>query len=263
MNTANPGSSPRSHRLAGALLLLVGTAVGGACAGTKRAAEAPAPVRDLAGAVVVVDPGHPSENGHGTSSRRGTVESHITLAVGKRLESLLQQRGAIVIMTRRELNQVVSNRERAEIANRAGADLLVRLHCDARQAPGTATYYPDRKGTTADGFTGPSDEVIARSEAFARVFHPAMIAAMGHGWRDHGVLGDSRTAVGSRQGALTGSIFSRVPAVTVEMVSLANAEDDAFITRPEGQDRMARALMAGIDAYLRTVGSASGAARVR
>lgn len=159
-------------------------------------------------------------------------------------------------MTRTELDQVVSNRERAEIANRAGADLLVRLHGDTREAPGTATYYPDRQGTTADGVTGPSAEVIARSAALASIFHPALIAAMGGDWPDVGILGDSQTAVGSRQGALTGSIFSRVPAVTVEMISLRNASDEAFILTETGQDRMARALAAGIETYLRSPAAA-------
>lgn len=241
------------HRTPALLLLVATTVLWAACAVAAPAPRPapPAPRGELSGALIVVDAGHPSENGHGATSRRGTVESHITLAVGKRLESLLRERGATVVMTRTELNQVVSNRERAEIANRAGAHLLVRLHCDSRAAGGTATYYPDRKGTTPDGVTGPSDGVIARSAALARVFHPALIAAMGPGWPDHGVQGDSRTAVGSRQGALTGSIHSRVPAVTVEMVSLRNEPDDLFISTPDGQDRMARALLAGIRAYLR------------
>lgn len=199
--------------------------------------------------VVVVDAGHPSENGHGATSPRGTLESQITLAVAKKLETLLKESGITVVMTRTEQNQVVTNRDRAEIANRAGAVALIRLHCDSRAASGTATYYPDRQGTVG-GITGPSNDVIARSERLARIFHSRLIIAMGPGWGDVGVLGDSQTAVGAQQGALTGSIFSRVPAITVEMVSLANARDDAFITTEDGQMRMARALAAGIEAYL-------------
>jgi N-acetylmuramoyl-L-alanine amidase len=227
-----------------------------ACAAVAAPPASPADPRpappggsSVASAVVVIDPGHPSENGHGATSRRGTIESHITLAVGKQLEAILRQRGIRVVMTRTQVNQVVTNRERAEIANRASADVLIRLHCDARAAAGTATYYPDRQGTV-DGVTGPSRDVIVRSEALARVFHPAMIAAMGAGWGNIGILGDSKTAVGAEQGALTGSIYSRVPAITVEMVSLANQADDAFVASTAGQDRLARALAAGIEAYL-------------
>jgi len=39
--------------------------------------------------------------------------------------------------------------------------------------------------------------------------------------KDGGVRGDSKTLIGSKQGALTGSIFSQVPIVTIEMVVLA------------------------------------------
>lgn len=240
----------RRHHVASLGVTLFGLLTAG-CVPASAPGPGPAPTPDLSWAVVALDPGHPSENGHGATSRRGTIESHITLAVGKRLQALLEQRGIRVVMTRTEIEQVVTNRERAEIANRANAHLLVRLHCDARQASGTATYFPDRQGTTSDGVTGPTNEVISRSETLARIFHPALIAAMGPGWGDVGILGDSRTAVGERQGALTGSIFSRVPAVTVEMVSLANEDDDAFITTEAGQERMARALAAGIEAYLR------------
>jgi N-acetylmuramoyl-L-alanine amidase len=223
--------------------------------GGARPGRTPAPSRDLVGAIVAVDAGHPSENGHGAQSPAGTIESHMTLAVAKKLERLLRERGATVVMTRTEIDELVTNRERAEIANRARAHLFVRLHCDARTAAGTATYYPDRQGTTPEGVTGPSDEVIARSEALAKVFHPSLVAAMGSDWNDVGIMGDSRTAVGSRQGALTGSIFSQVPAVTIEMISLRNESDDAFINTDEGQERMARALLAGIEAYLRSPAS--------
>ena len=64
--------------------------------------------------------------------------------------------------------------------------------------------------------------------------------------KDGGVRGDSRTLVGSRQGALTGSIYSRIPAVLVEMVTLSNARDAGFIKRDDGQKLMARAIADGV-----------------
>lgn len=76
-----------------------------------------------------------------------------------------------------------------------------------------------------------------------------MIDALGPGWPDLGIKGDSKTAVGSRQGALTGSIFSEIPVVTIEMVVITDPEEEAFIASEEGQDKMARAIVAGIDAY--------------
>jgi N-acetylmuramoyl-L-alanine amidase len=125
---------------------------------------------------------------------------------------------------------------------------MVRLHCDAGDHRGTATFYPDRQGTRW-GVTGPGPEVIAGSRALAEAFHPAVIQALGPDWPDLGIKGDSKTAVGSQQGALTGSIFSGIPVVTIEMVVITDPEEEAFIASDEGQNRMAAAIAAGIDAY--------------
>lgn len=199
----------------------------------------------LAGTIICIDPGHPSEVSLGTASAEVT-ENHINWVIAQRLAGIVRSHGAEVVMTKAEEDLLVTNRARAEIANEAGADLFIRLHCDARPGRGTATYFPDQQGTTGDGVTGPCQEVIDSSRAIAEVFHPAMIAAMGEGWHDMGVLGDSRTAVGSRQGALTGSIFAEVPVITVEMISLTNADDAAFILVEENQDKLAHALAKGI-----------------
>jgi N-acetylmuramoyl-L-alanine amidase len=58
--------------------------------------------------------------------------------------------------------------------------------------------------------------------------------------------------VGSQQGALTGSIFSTIPVVTVEMAVITQPDDEAFIASPRGQARMARALFSGVEAYFST-----------
>ena len=207
----------------------------------------------LRGFVVCVDPGHTSETSQGTASRDGKLtERHVNWVVGLRLKALLEAEGATVVLTKAKEGQVVANRRRAEIANAAHADLLLRLHCDSGEASGLATYYPDRQGRRF-GVTGPSEAVIAASRRAARVFQPAVIAALGGAERDAGIKGDSQTAVGGKQGALTGSIFSRVPALTVEMCVLTNAHDYKFIRTPAGQDEMARALAAGVKAYAQRV----------
>jgi len=210
----------------------------------------------LRGFVICVDPGHTSETSQGTASRDGRLtERHVNWVVGVRLKALLESEGATVVLTKTNEGQIVANRRRAEIANAAHADLLLRLHCDSGEASGLATYYPDRQGRRF-GVTGPSLDVIVASRRAARVFQPAVIAALGGAERDAGIKGDSQTAVGGKQGALTGSIFSRVPALTVEMCVLTNAHDYRFIRTLAGQGAMARALLAGVGAYARREKSA-------
>ena len=60
----------------------------------------------------------------------GTPEYKITLAVGLRLRDILEENGAQVVMTRESSDVDMSNKERATMMNDAGADLVVRLHCD-------------------------------------------------------------------------------------------------------------------------------------
>ena len=205
----------------------------------------------LNGFIVCLDPGHTSETSQGTASRDGRLtERHVNWVVAQRLKALLEEAGAAVVLTKTSEGQIVANRRRAEIANAAHADLLLRLHCDSGEQSGLATYYPDRQGRRF-GATGPSPAVIAASRRAARVFQPAVIAALRGSERDAGIKGDSQTGVGGRQGALTGSIFSRVPALTVEMCVLTNAHDYRFIRTPSGQQEMAEALLAGIEADAR------------
>ncbi|MGB8511070.1 MAG: hypothetical protein WCD76_22050, partial [Pyrinomonadaceae bacterium] len=67
----------------------------------------------------------------------------------------------------------------------------------------------------------------------------------------NGVRTDFQTKVGREQGgALTGSIFSEVAVVTIEMVVLSNEQDAAFIKTADGERRMAEAIARGITRFV-------------
>lgn len=194
---------------------------------------------------VCIDPGHPSEVGEGTRGKKLT-EMRAAWLVAKRLEALLKAAGHDVKLTKSSEKEFVKNKKRAEVANAFGADLLVRLHCDSEGGTGFWTYFPDRQGKDATGKRGPSPDVIAQCKEKAPKFHAALAAGLKGALRDNGCLPDIRTAVGSKQGALTGSIWSQVPVVLVEMCVLSNPKDEAFLLSEKGQDQMARALAAGV-----------------
>jgi N-acetylmuramoyl-L-alanine amidase len=209
---------------------------------------APATGGSLSGKVICLDPGHPSETSAGTRGKNLT-ENRANWLVAVQLKALLQSRGAKVVMTKQAENEKVTNQRRAEIANGAGADLMLRLHCDAASARGLSVYYPDRQGTKGS-VRGPSPEVISASRRVAKAFYPAAMASLAGKHPGRGIHGDSATAIGSKQGALTGSIFSKVPVLTVEMVVLTNAQDEAFIASQAGRDALVKALAAGVAAAL-------------
>ena len=199
----------------------------------------------LEGKTICIDPGHPSEIGDGTRGRRIT-ELHAAWVVAQKLKALLEEAGAHVVFTKNAEKQTVKNRRRAEIANGADAALMVRLHCDSESGTGFAVYYPTRQGRAKDGKVGPTPAVLAACRAVAPKFHQGFVAAMGGTLKNRGLQSDTRTLIGGQQGALTGSIYSQVPVVLVEMCVLSNSKDDAFIASEAGQDTMARALAAGV-----------------
>ncbi len=203
------------------------------------------PVMSQERAVVCIDPGHPSEVNSGLERQNGTTETHIDWAVALKLQKILALKGFKVVMTKSAEKQMVRNKDRALIANRAGAALMVRLHCDSSKDKGYAVYYPDRQGTK-EGTTGPTKEIMESSRAAAEVVDGAMSRALNGTLKNGGVRGDSKTFVGGKQGALTGSIFSQVPVLTIEMVVLNRKSDADFIRSEAGQSRMAQAIADGV-----------------
>lgn len=195
---------------------------------------------------VVLDPGHPSENGAGARGKRLTEVRAVWL-VTARLKPLLEADGYRVVLTKRAENKMVTNRRRAEIANKERAELMLRLHCDAATGTGIAVYYPSKQGRTGR-VRGPSKSVLEGSAKLAKPFHAALIAELDSGLRDRGLMTDLDTAIGARQGALTGSIYAKVPVLLVELCVLTNPKDEEYLVSDRGQAKLANALRAAVNA---------------
>jgi N-acetylmuramoyl-L-alanine amidase len=196
--------------------------------------------------VICIDPGHPSEVGRGTHGKKFT-EIQVVWRVAVLLKQKLVADGYKVVMTKAAEEQMVRNTARAESANRSGASLLLRLHCDAAPDRGFASYYPSQQGTS-EGKRGPSAAVLKSSKAAALKFHPAVMKSLNGLIPDRGLMTDLQTAIGHKQGALTGSIFSKVPVILVEMLVLTNPKDEDVLTNDDGFDRLAEALRQGVHA---------------
>jgi N-acetylmuramoyl-L-alanine amidase len=221
----------------------------------SKAAKTPEPPKaggaESGRTVVCIDPGHPSEVASGQNVQNGTSEAHVDWVVAEKLREALAARGYEVVLTKSSEGELVRNKERALVANRARAALMIRLHCDASAERGFAVYYPDRPGKAKDGTTGPGRGVIEESRRAAEAVHAGLAEGLDGALRDNGVRTDYQTKVGREQGgALTGSIFSEVPVVTVEMVTLSDPGDAEFIKTEEGQRRMAEAIADGVARFV-------------
>lgn len=92
---------------------------------------------------IVIDPGHGGKD-PGAIGRSGTREKDITLKVSLYLRDLIKKRmGKRVLMTRHR-DEFVALEDRAEFANKHGADLFVSIHVNAhpkRSVKGLEIYY--------------------------------------------------------------------------------------------------------------------------
>jgi len=197
---------------------------------------------------ICLDPGHPSEAGRGATGRN-TTEIKVAWRIAVLVKAKLQADGYQVVMTKSKEQQYVTNKRRAEVANGAGAALLLRLHCDAGSDSGFGVYYPGQVGRARDGHTGPSAEVLRQSKLAAERFQAALSTQLKGQLHDRGLMTDKQTAIGAKQGgALTGSIYSQVPTVLVEMVVLTNQHDEAFVMSKAGEKTLSDAIAVAAEA---------------
>src|SRR6185436_6511239 len=81
---------------------------------------------------IVLDPGHGGED-TGTIAH-GLTESEVTLDLARRIEGRLSAIGATVLFTR-SATTGPDDLSRAMMANQAGADIVLSLHCDGTDHP--------------------------------------------------------------------------------------------------------------------------------
>ncbi|MCK5219329.1 N-acetylmuramoyl-L-alanine amidase, partial [bacterium] len=109
----------------------------------------PSTQHSLVKGLVVVDAGHGGKD-PGAVGPSKLKEKTVTLEVAKQLTYFLRQQGLKVIMTRTK-DRYISLKERADIANRAQADLFVSIHANAsrnRKACGSQVFIYNREASS-------------------------------------------------------------------------------------------------------------------
>lgn len=173
-----------------------------------------------------------SEGGSGCVS--GQEEYELNLQVALKLEKELKSRGYDVILTRAANDVDLSNKERCEIANKAGADIMVRLHASSNEDEnvyGARVYCP----TKDSPYLGKLYESCLN---LADSVEDAYCAATGIS--NHGIWMTDRIA---------GINWCEMPVVQLEMGNLKNQYNDAYMSQDNNRDIMAKGIADGIDNY--------------
>ncbi len=164
----------------------------------------------------------------------GLNEYELTLAVSEKLSEELENRGYQVLMVRTSHDVDISNAERAQTANEAGADAFVRIHangsdngsvkgvetlCQTKNNPYNASLYEDSRALSAQVLDG---VVNATGAVKRRVVETD---------------------------TMSGINWCQVPVTIVEMGFMTNEDEDALMATEEYQQKLAQGIADGIDAY--------------
>jgi N-acetylmuramoyl-L-alanine amidase len=163
----------------------------------------------------------------------GTSEHELNLAVAKKLKAILEERGAEVVMTRETDDVDISNKARAEIMNKAGVDICIRIHANGGGASESGAMMLVPKGHV-------SKEIEKESENAGKIIFKAYLDETGA--KDIGVIPRSD---------MTGFNWSKVPVCLIEMGYMSNKAEDELMEADDYRKKCALGLANGIEKYLK------------
>lgn len=205
---------------------------------------------------VVIDPGH-GGNDPGALGLGGEREKEMTLKVALLVEAEMKRRmpGVKVLLTRRT-DTYVDLFARGELANSAGADVFVSIHCNATEEKPTPAQgfecWVWRPGGVAEGEAGDENGHSSGRRPDAESTElpgteksRALAGALRGALRGGTALKDR----GTHQAGFYVLVGTSMPAVLVELGYLTNREDLTYLASSSGQKKVAAAIVAGIRAY--------------
>ena len=221
--------------------------------------------------VVVLDAGH---GGHDSGNRgNGYYEKNIALSIALKAGKILQKIKGIKVIYTRKADVFVNLIERANIANKADADLFISIHCDAftsSRAYGAGTFVlglheNERNFKVAqkensvifleedyqknyDGFN-PNDPESVISLILMQETYLDQSIAVANTIQKSFVQNLSRKDRTVKQAGFIVLKYTYMPSVLVETGFLTNASEGAFLNSAKGQINMASAISKAIVNY--------------
>lgn len=225
--------------------------------------EARAPGRPI----VLIDPGHGGADGGAPGVSGQIREKDLTLAFSRELRDLLAARGRVRVALTRDEDRSLSLEQRAAIARKLGAGLLVSVHMDSAPNPlarGATVYSLSDVASDAEAarfaLAENAQGGALTSEGDASVRSLLADLALRDQMQDSAALA-ARLVKGAGSGMLLRpephrfAAFhilrrSEVPGVLFEAGYISNAEDEALLITREGRKPIVEALAKAIETEL-------------
>lgn len=164
----------------------------------------------------------------------GLDEYELNLEISLLLRDRLKEQGYDVIMTREDNETAISNAERAELANEAGADIAVRIHANGSEdssVNGALVLIGSAENPYVGGLY---DQSYSLGQSVLDAYCEST------GMKNLGVQTND---------TMTGINWSKIPVIILEMGFMTNEQDDLNMADPEYQVKMADGIVKGINAY--------------
>ncbi len=222
---------------------------------------------------IVVDPGH---GGHdaGAIGYGGIKEKDVVLDVGKKLRKIFtEELGLEVIMTR-DTDIFIPLEERTAIANTAGADLFVSLHCNAsrnKKAGGIETYFLNfasdeesmmlaaRENATTTKNISDLQAILNDLMLNSKVNESSKLARLVQGSLLDILFdnGDRPKDRGVKQAPFYVLVGAQMPSILVEMSFITNKEEARKLSDEKFQRTVAESIADGVRKYSEVIKVAS------
>ena len=222
---------------------------------------------------IVIDAGHGGKD-PGCSGRFG-LEKEVTLGIAMRLGEKIKEKykNEVRIIYTRAKDIFIPLHERADIANKANADLFISIHCNALSNPkikGTETYVlglhkakenlavakrenqaillEDNYQKNYDGYNPNAAENHIIMSLYQNAFLEQSIA-LAHMIEENFSKEPTRRSLGVKQAGFVVIRQTAMPSLLIESGFMTNSEEEQYLMSDNGQNTIANNIVEAIQNY--------------
>ncbi len=218
--------------------------------------------------LIAIDPGHGGKD-PGAIGRNGLYEKTVVLGISRRLGRLIEREPGMRALLTRDGDYYLKLRRRYELARQRNADLFVSVHADAvrdRRVQGSSVYVLSEKGSSDEARRLAKRENASDLVAGVELDeYPPAVATVIIDLQQNASIGASLEVgdevlqhlhgVGRvRKARVQKAPFAvlkahDVPSILVETAYISNPQEEQLLKTAAYQEKLARALLAGVRSY--------------